>query len=210
MSDLLSLLILGFAVSLDSFGVGLTYGIRKISIPIKSILVISSCSFVVLLLAMGIGSLVEMFISYHAAEKIGGIILIGIGIWVIYQCFFSTTDEVKQNKTKIVEFEIKPLGLFIKILKKPMEADLDKSGKISGIEALLLGLALSLDAFSAGVGAALIDFHPIIFSLIVTFLSAIFLKAGISTGRLFGDLKWINKISFLPGIALIIIGILKM
>ena len=33
-----SLLILAFAVSLDSFSVGLTYGLRKVKIPLKSIL----------------------------------------------------------------------------------------------------------------------------------------------------------------------------
>lgn len=210
MSDIFSLLLLALAVSLDSFSVGLTYGLRKVSIPFKSILVISSCSFFVLMLAMGIGSFIEMYISYHAAERIGGIILIVIGIWVLLQFFTSNSDEENPGKPKIVEFEIKSLGLIIKILKKPMEADLDKSGTISIIEAFLLGLALSLDAFGAGIGAALIDLPPILFSLIVTFSSAFFVIAGLNIGRLFRNLWWFNKFSFLSGVVLIVIGILRM
>lgn len=210
MSDIFSLLLLALAVSLDSFSVGLTYGLRRVSIPFKSILVISSCSFFVLMLAMGIGSFIEMYISYHAAERIGGIILIAIGIWVLLQFFTSNSDEENPGKPKIVEFEIKSLGLIIKILKKPMEADLDKSGTISIIEAFLLGLALSLDAFGAGIGAALIDLPPILFSLIVTFSSAFFVIAGLNIGRLFRNLWWFNKFSFLSGVVLILIGILRM
>lgn len=210
MSDLFALLLLALAVSLDSFTVGMTYGFRNVSIPLKSILVISSCTFFVLLLAMGIGSVIELYISYHAAERIGGIILICIGIWVLIQFFTSTSDEENPGKPKVLEFEIKSLGLIIKILKKPMEADVDKSGTISVVEAFFLGLALSLDAFGAGIGAALIDLPPILFALIVTFSSAFFVIAGINIGRIFGGLRWINKFSFLSGIALIIIGIFRM
>ncbi|EKN68598.1 sporulation membrane protein YtaF [Schinkia azotoformans] len=210
MSDLFALLLLALAVSLDSFTVGLTYGLRKVSIPLKSILVISSCTFFVLLLAMGIGSVIEMYISYHAAERIGGIILIGIGIWVLIQFFTSNSDEANPGKPKMVEFEIKSLGLIVKILKKPMEADLDKSGTISVVEAFILGIALSLDSFGAGIGAALIDLPPILFALIVTFSSAFFVIAGINIGRIFGDLRWFNKFSLLSGVALILIGIFRM
>lgn len=210
MSDFISLLLLGIAVSLDSFSVGLTYGMRNVSIPIKSIVIISSCTFFILLLAMGIGSIIEMYISYHTAEKIGGIVLIIIGIWVLIQFFTSNSDETKQSKPKLIEFEIKSLGLIIKILKKPMEADIDKSGNINSIEAFLLGLALSLDSFGAGIGAALIDLPPILFSFIVTLSSALFVIAGINLGRVFRNLTWFNKFSFLSGIVLIVIGILKM
>ena len=42
-----------------------------------------------------------------------------------------------------------------------MSADIDKSGVINGIEAVLLGFALSIDAFGAGIGAAILGFSPI-------------------------------------------------
>ena len=49
----------------------------------------------------------------------------------------------------IFNFEIKSLGVVINILQKPTEVDFDNSGTINGVEALVLGIALSLDAFGA-------------------------------------------------------------
>lgn len=198
-------------MSLDSFTVGLTYGMRNVTIPVKSFIIISSCTFVVLLLAMLLGSFIELFISYEAGERIGGIILIGIGIWVLYQFITSQrTAREPQTDYKVIEFEIKPLSIIIKILKKPMEADFDKSGKISGIEALFLGLALSLDSFGAGIGAALIDLPPILFSIVVTISSTIFVIAGLNIGKIFRSVAWMKNLTLLPGIVLILIGLFKM
>ena len=70
MGELLSILLLGFALSLDSLTVGLTYGMRKVSIPYKSLMIISSCTFLVLLFAMAIGSIIEQFISYGAGQRL--------------------------------------------------------------------------------------------------------------------------------------------
>src|SRR5689334_5987737 len=82
-----TLLLLALAVSIDSFSVGLTYGLRKMRIPFKSLLIIATCSAVVLSLAMAIGHLLIRFVSPSAAETVGGAILIAIGVWVLYQFF---------------------------------------------------------------------------------------------------------------------------
>lgn len=211
MGELLSLLILGLAVSLDSFTVGLTYGLRKVTIPFKSLAIISSCTFVVLMIAMGIGTIIERFISHEAAETLGGLILIGIGIWVFYQFFTSQkANSENQSEYKIIKFEMKSFSIIIKILNKPMEADFNRSGNINSMEALFLGLALSLDSFGAGVGAALIDLPPILFSIIITISCTFFVIVGIKIGKLLTHVEWMKHLSILPGIALIIIGIFRL
>ena len=64
---------------------------------------------------MGIGSIIELFISYEAAVRIGGAILIGIGIWVIYRFFTSFDNGTGPGKDyKVIEFEIKPFSIIIK------------------------------------------------------------------------------------------------
>ncbi|WP_102347199.1 sporulation membrane protein YtaF [Bacillus sp. Marseille-P3661] len=207
--DLLALLILAIAISLDSFSVGATYGLRNVYIPPKSIIIISLCTFGMLLVAMTIGQGFEYFISQQMSKKIGGFILIGIGLWVLIQFFRKTDNNPKTTSNTIIKLEIKSLGIIIKILKKPMEADIDRSGTISGIEAFLLGFALSLDAFGAGLGAALIDLSPIIFAILVTSCSSLFLITGIKFGQIFQNVEWIHKLAFLPGIVLIFLGIFK-
>ncbi|WP_080844470.1 sporulation membrane protein YtaF [Cytobacillus gottheilii] len=212
MSYSFTLLLLAFAVSLDSFSVGLTYGLRKMKIPIKSILIIACCSAVTLFVAMGIGHIIVEFLSPHAAEQIGGIILIALGCWVLYQFFRPEKEKDKDllpHEKTIVNFEIKSLGLVIHILKKPMSADFDKSGTIVGIEAILLGLALSLDAFGAGIGAALLGYSPYLLACAVAVMSSLFVLLGLKIGAVFSNSLFIQRFSFLPGLLLIIIGVWK-
>ncbi|MCJ8009904.1 sporulation membrane protein YtaF [Lederbergia wuyishanensis] len=205
-----SLILLAMAISLDSFSTGLAYGLRKMKIPLKSILIIASCTAVSLGLAMFAGQLILNMLSPTMASRIGGTILIVIGAWVVYQ-FFKTEKEPTLVHEKIVlNWEIKSLGIVINILKKPTRADFDGSGTITGLEALILGTALSLDAFGAGIGAAMLGFSPILLAGLAAFMSYIFLICGLQLGRLFSHLNWVQKFAFIPGLLLILIGILKL
>ncbi|MEH7442433.1 sporulation membrane protein YtaF [Bacillus sp. JJ1122] len=210
MAQTISLLLLAFAVSLDSFSVGFTYGLRKMRIPLKSIAVIAVCSAVVLMAAMVIGHFLESFFSPQLAEKLGGSVLIVLGGWVLYQFFRPDKTELLCHEKIILNFEIKSLGIVINILKKPMTADFDRSGTINGIEAVMLGLALSLDAFGAGIGAAMLGFSPGYLALTAACMSSLLVYAGMKLGSHFSEIGWMQKFSFVPGILLIIIGVLKL
>jgi putative sporulation protein YtaF len=210
MAQTISLLLLAFAVSLDSFSVGLTYGLRKMKIPIKSISVIAVCSAVVLMAAMMIGHFLESFFSPGMAETLGGTVLIVLGGWVLFQFFREDKTELLCHEKIILNLEIKSLGIVINILRKPMTADFDRSGTINGIEAVMLGLALSLDAFGAGVGAAFLGFSPGYLALTVACMSSLFVYAGMRMGSYFSESGWMQKFSFVPGILLIIIGLMKL
>lgn len=208
-----SLLLLAFAVSLDSFSVGFTYGMRKMRIPFKSIFIIACCSAATLLVAMLVGDLMTRIFPMYVTERLGGFILVLIGAWVLYQFFRPAKEVVEEEKElekTLINFEIKTLGIVINILRKPMSADIDKSGTITGIEAFLLGVALSLDAFGAGIGAALLGYSPVIMSILVACMSSMFVSAGIKSGYLFSKFSWMDKFSCLPGIILIMIGLWKL
>lgn len=205
-----SLLLLAFAVSLDSFSAGFMYGLRKIRIPVKSILVIASCSAATLLGATAFARIIETFISPEMAEKIGGVVFIFLGAWILLQFLLNdkNNDEIARNKA-IVNLEIKSLGLVIQILKKPVSADFDRSGVITGIEAFMLGLALSLDAFGAGIGAVLIGLNPFALALAVAVMSSSFVYLGMKAGTLLSQWRIVQKLSFIPGILLIFLGVWK-
>lgn len=207
-----SLLLLAFAVSLDSFSVGFTYGMRKMRIPFKSIFIIACCSAVTMLGAMFLGEVLTRIFPVYITEKLGGFILMLIGAWVLYQFFRPTKENLEEEEAEktLINFEIKTFGIVINILRKPMSADIDKSGTITGVEAFLLGLALSLDAFGAGIGAALLGYSPIIMSLLVAGMSSLFVSIGIKSGHIFSKVAWMDKFSCLPGIILIMIGIWKL
>ena len=212
MVQYISLLLLAFAVSLDSFSVGLTYGLRKMRMPLKSLAIIATCSALALLLAMFVGTVIMNFLSPQVAETIGGSILVLLGMWVLYQFFRSDQqkDEACAGEKMILNLEIKSLGVVINILRKPTEADFDKSGSITGLEAFFLGVALSLDAFGAGIGAALLGFSPLVMAFSVAVMSSLFVISGIRIGQLFSNISWVQKFAFLPGVLLIVIGVIKL
>lgn len=212
MVEWIPILILAFAVSLDSFGVGVTYGLRKMKLPFLSILFIMGCSAASVLLAMWIGVSISDYLSVAAAERLGGFLLIGIGLFALYQVFrhrLVPKDSIIEEKM-VMNVELKQLGIVIRILRKPMEADLDESGSITGSEAILLGIALSLDAFGAGLGAAFLGVSPLILAVSVALMCGLFLTLGKFSGEKLLSSPKINGLTFLPGLLLIILGIWKM
>lgn len=229
MLPVISLLILAFAVSLDGFGVGAMYGLRKIRIPLLSIGIISLWSGIIIFSSMQIGVLLSSFLSPEAAKRIGAAILIGIGIWAFAQVLQNKSQEAQEPeisleplpaepqggdtllKTKeILNLELKRFGLVIQILRTPSIADVDKSGNISASEATLLGLALSLDAFGAGIGAALIGFAPLLTAAVIALASGIFIATGLRIGFRYAEINWMRKLSILPACVLVLMGIMKM
>ncbi|TWI56999.1 sporulation membrane protein YtaF [Halalkalibacter nanhaiisediminis] len=208
MIEIFSLLALALAVSLDSFGVGLTYGLRKMKLPLRSLFFIAGCSAISILIAMLFGTMIQAYLSPRVAESLGGIILILIGAWALYQVFrpAKSTEKTREDEV-ILNFEIKMFGVVIRILRKPMVADIDNSGTITGREAIFLGIALSLDAFGAGIGAALIGFSPVGMAISVAVMSALFVTLGMKSGFRFSDSEWVKKCSFIPGLLLIILGV---
>jgi putative sporulation protein YtaF len=223
MPPIVSLLILALAVSLDGFGVGTMYGLRKIKIPLFSVVIIALCSGIVILVSMRIGVWLSAMVSPTTAKDVGAVILVGIGIWAIFQLLLQKDENAKPDHPPVpvtpvgevtgrtvLSIEIKRLGLVVKIMRRPPMADVDKSGIISASEAALLGLALSLDAFGAGIGAAMIGFQPALTALTIAFSSGAFISAGLRVGFRFADLHWVRRLSILPGCILIMMGLLKL
>ncbi|OAB43270.1 sporulation membrane protein YtaF [Paenibacillus glacialis] len=225
LSHIVALTLLAFAVSLDSFGVGITYGLRQVKIPLLSILIISVLSGVVIGISMQVGVLLAYFVSPKIASVVGAIILIVMGLWSLVQMLVQkekdqVVEPLKVEKIEklpnppaerqVFSLEIRKLGLVIQILRTPSSADVDKSGSISGYEAMWLGIALSLDAFGAGLGAALLGFSPLPTSLVIALFSGSFLVMGMNAGFRFATKSWTRHMTALPALMLIIMGIMKL
>ncbi|MDQ0170933.1 MntP/YtaF family protein [Paenibacillus tundrae] len=256
----ISLLALALALSLDGFGVGITYGLRKTKIPLLSIAVISICSGLVIALSMQVGVLLSRVVSPNVASEVGAVILIAIGGWSLFQLIRkqskerAETDEgtVENSASEHVEsrtngasalteqevtskgknqvlaleleqsasggsvermvftLELRKLGVVIQILRSPSKADMDNSGSISTQEAMWLGIALSLDAFGAGLGAALLGFPTLWTALVIALFSGAFLSLGMKVGLRFAALQWMRRLSVLPALLLMFMGIMKL
>jgi putative sporulation protein YtaF len=224
MSVWLSLIAVSFAVSLDGFGVGMTYGLRKIKIPLMSLAIILCCSAGMILLTMFLGIAISRYFSPDAGRMIGAVILILIGAWTTVRVFRQKISEggsppktrkcpagtQPEGKPFVFMIEIKKLGIVIQILKTPAAADMDDSGVITTMEAFLLGLALSLDAFGAGIGAAMMGLPALWTPLAIAGFNGLLIHLGLRFGRRCADWQWMQKLVILPGLLLILIGVMKM
>jgi putative sporulation protein YtaF len=230
---IISLLLLALAVSMDGLGVGITYGLRRIHIPLKSILIISLCSGAVVLISMLVGTWLSTLFSFRIASFVGAGILILIGCWSLVQYIVNrlrrqdeddtlTSDSTPQEKltssvtpgnmlrAKEWSIEIKRLGLVIQILRTPHVADIDASGVISATEALLLGIALSLDSLGVGLGAALTGLPPLWTALLIFLACGTLLAVGLRIGFHYSKFAFMRAIGVLPGLVLIAIGVLRL
>lgn len=209
----INLLFIVIAVSLDGFGVGVTYGMRKIRIPFKALLVIMLCSGIIVLISMMIGHLLRTIISPTVASMIGSTILIFIGIFVLFSIVRpgqrKNYEQILNSKMEVDE-TANQLQHFKSVLKDPFQADKDKSGTISVSEAFILGTALALDAFGAGLGAAMLGYSPFITAVLIATMSGLFVFSGIKIGFLLSQNRVIARLTFMPPLLLIGIGLFNL
>ena len=218
-----SITILAFSLSLDALGVGIVYGLRRIKIPLIPKLVISFFSILYSGLSLGIGSSLAKKFPGSVSKLFGVAILIILGIWYITQAWFRKANNpipesisakknilISEAKT-LCKLVIKSLGITIHVIRNPVEFDIDKSGSIDIKESVLLGLALSLDAIGVGIGSGMIGFHSSLIPFLVGLFQFIFLYVGANCGEKFALSLKANErlLSFLPGILLIILAIIR-
>lgn len=213
--------ILATSLSLDAFGVGIVYGMRRIKIPFISKLAICFFSVVYAASALAVGKSLYNVLSPEVSKIIGVAILVIMGFWIIIQSLLKKDNDNSNNKIKsndgketntIFELAIKSLGITVQIIKNPSKGDIDRSGVIDMGESLLLGLALSIDAIGVGIGSALAGFHSVFLPFMVGLFQLFFLYLGTYLGEKFilvGKGKQ-KVLSLAPGFLLIFIAILRL
>ena len=181
------------------FGIGITYGIKNTKISNLGKIVIFIISFFTTLISVYLGNIMEFILPNFITKYLGNFIFILIGIFVCFQALKKDKTNNKINnkknlkcnnvtKKKTYSFFIRFLGITIKIIKDPVNSDLDKSNKIDSKEALFLGLALSIDSICIGIGSSIIGINNLIFPFMISFFQILFLSLGSLLG------KKINKI----------------
>lgn len=211
----LTCLILAISSSIDSFGIGITYGIKNTQITSIAKLVLFLISLCVSTFSISIGKFICSLLPPFFCNIIGFLILILMGLFIIFQSFKKAekTTSIDNNiQKRIYSLFIKSFGITIQIIKNPISSDLDNSKKIEGKEALYLGFALSLDSLCIGIGNAMLGMSSFIFPILVASFQLIFLSLGLIFGNKLKEVTNIpdNIWSIIAGILLIFIGISKL
>ncbi|MEK3936901.1 manganese efflux pump [Sporosarcina sp. FSL W7-1349] len=177
---MLTVLIIGVAANLDNLGISVAYGLRSNRIPFLYNLVISLISMGCAYLSMTAGSWLAEYFSAFLANVLGGILLIGLGAWILL-------------KKSIAPFSPKGEGL----------------GTIQWKESIVLGFILSLNCLSIGFGAGVTGMPPFVTSFVIGLFSFISISIGVSLGKTIGHTWFGKRAERIGGILLIFIGIVE-
>ncbi|WP_353892673.1 sporulation membrane protein YtaF [Proteinivorax hydrogeniformans] len=201
-----AMLLIGMAVSIDGLGAGVAYGINRVRMSWLTIVLVSVASGFAIYASLLGGRLFSYFLTPTVAETIGAGILMLMGIFLFTNGIKTLLSKAKQNGIESKKW----YQSILDILKQPMAADIDKSGTISHYEGVLLGVALAMDAFGAGFGAALSGASPEIMAATVVVFKGIMLTCGLYLGAIFSNLQWQGILILLPGIIFFTLGTINL
>ncbi len=213
-------LIIALALSLDGFGVGMAYGLNRIKMSLGSLCIIGFCSALAMGTSMLFGQMLIFRLTVISPKVLGAVTLMAVGCYQLIRAIKSRTETEKAvpaMTTAVVEadayqtllsIKLNVFGLVIQVLKTPNVADLDGSGIISANESIVLGVALAMDSFAAGMAATMTGISLYVIGLVAIMQILMIWTGQILTGKL--PLIVLDKVKFLPGVVLLLIGGLKL
>ncbi|RJX38728.1 sporulation membrane protein YtaF [Paenibacillus pinisoli] len=162
--------------SLDNLGVGLSYGIRGIRIQIRANAFIALICFLFSICGIYFGMWVSDILPGILPIILSAIILVLFGIRMILLSVPRGASPADEPAEVLIS------GKLQRVMNDPTAADFDRSKSIGLGEAAFLGIALSANALTNGVGAGLLGLSPVLISLLAAAGSFITVWIGVSFG----------------------------
>lgn len=214
-----AILLLGASLSMDAMGIGVSYGMRGIHTPWPARLVMAFISMLFTGAAVGLGSALLRIIPPLAAKMVGAGMLAALGLFIIVQAFYKGRRDPAKNKKcrkrgkegDVFNFAIQSLGITVKIMRQPVSGDFDHNRRIDLLEAVYLGIALSVDSFGVGVSSAVSGLHSVLVPVAAGLFQLLFLSAGDILGRRLALLRAVDSRIFvaLSGVLLIVLAAMR-
>ena len=203
-------ILLAISISIDTFGIGVTYGMKKIKVPIRSLMLINMVSVIFLSIAFGLGSLLLNFITVFQAKLLSSALILLLGFVLLIQAYLDCRYPAKDGKRMIKMISIKTLGIVINIMRDPVSGDRDHSGVIETKEAMYIGMALAMDAFTIGLAISIVQIHMITFIAAIFLINILFFKIGEFLGKEVGYLTREHILKYISATILIFLGLLRL
>lgn len=210
--NFIPMLLMAVSSNLDNLGVGVSYGTRKIHLSLSTNFIVAIITSIGTFVSIAFGEYISSFLSLEIANTIGSLIIVAAGVWVIWLGRQDASEELEmgkelsQTQTGYISLVNQPNQL-TGIIKNPSRADIDKSGNISNYEATTLGVALTMNNLSAGIGGGLAGMNPIATTALVFVLSIATLWFGFFCGNQYTS-RWLDdKAGIVSGMLLVIIGV---
>lgn len=187
-----------FAVSsnLDNLIIGVSYGIKKIRIPLLSNLVIAFMAFAGTLLSMLCGEHITKWLPAGAANAIGSILLIGIGLSGLIQYGYNR----RRRKPDDVQWPIHAPEKYDKNSDKTLELK----------ETVSLGAALTVNNIGLGVGASMSGLSVWKTAAVSSFFCIALMLLGNCIGKRCASKRFEKYSEIISGVIIILLGIFEL
>jgi len=207
---LFPIILLSISSSLDNFGVGASYGLRSICIPLSLNLFIAFVNSCGTFFSMFFGRKISGFLQPTTAGYVGAFLLIGIGFWIIAMQPRSKKHAESSLPVSSVYHPGRGHTLFSRIssfIDDPFAAGIFCSGRVTMREGALLASALTLSNISTGLAAGMIGFSLPLTTAAAFIFNVIGISAGQKTGHYSGARMIKGASGIASGLLLIVIGL---
>ena len=186
-------ILLAISSSIDSLGIGITYGIKNTKISLLGKLILFIISISITYVSILLGNIIQIIFPSILTRLIGTSILIFMGFYICFEAL-----KKKSNNSNV--------------FNNPICSDLDNSKIIDSRESLFLAIALSLDSLCIGIGGSISNIDLSIFPLLASSFQLLFLSFGNLIGTSINKFYRLpeNIWSLISGGLLIFIGFCKL
>lgn len=186
---LISALLFSISANIDAFVVGLSYGIRKQRIPWLTNLLISLITFIGTLLSLWIGLRAAAFIPPTASRVAGSTLLILLGL---YYCFKYLLGWLHREDKEFDSISARSESV------------------LTGKEAAILGLTLTVNNAGMGIGASFAGISFLTTSFLTLFFCGLFLITGNRVGSRWATGSLARQADLISGIIIVVLGVYEL
>lgn len=162
---LISSVLFAFSANIDTFVVGMSYGIQKTHISFLQKVLISMITLAGTFLSISMGIHLLPFLPPQAAQIAGSTLLIVLGIYYLIKSI------VKSFRERVTSCQAGPSSAAQDWLSLSMK------------EAVIIGLALSINNIGMGIGVSVTGVGLLFTSGVTFFISMAFLYLGNNLGK---------------------------
>lgn len=176
---LITVLIIAVAANIDNLGISMAYGLRANRIPFRYNVIISFISSICAFVSIFAGSMLSDILTRTTSNLIGGILLIGLGLWVVMK-----SASLSQDNTRKMDY-------------------------MNWKESIVLGFILSFNCLSIGFSAGVTGVEPYSTAIAIGIFSYISIVLGIRLGEHIGTSWLGRLAERIGGILLMVIGLIE-
>jgi putative sporulation protein YtaF len=194
------LFVLAIATSIDSLGVGVAYGLNGTRVRFSAHVCICIVMLAITWASVAAGNTISRYLPDIVTNLLSAAFFIGVGLWIL-------VPAIRKRRRKGLGNDRKAPPTVGQVLADPQLADMDYSRNIDIREALLLGVALSLNNIGGGISAGMIRISAAAMAFLSVFFNVLCLTSGHAMGKRLSDTRVSANAELISGTLLILVGL---